>query len=126
MRPLLALLLCLPAAALGLSAPAPPFRLPKLPCTLAGHTEGVTAVAFQPRGRTVASASWDRTVKLWDLSSGRNTATLPGHADYVIDVAFSPDRPPGERAAYPSRPVSRRVLSPKAFRSTPIRSSSDR
>jgi WD40 repeat protein len=51
----------------------------------------VYAVAFSPDGKTLASASQDRTIKLWDMASGQNTATLRGHAEAVLSVAFSPD-----------------------------------
>lgn len=39
----------------------------------------------------LASASWDKTVRLWDAASGQPTATLEGHTDRVNAVAFSPD-----------------------------------
>jgi WD40 repeat protein len=39
----------------------------------------------------VATASWDRTVKLWDAATGKALATLEGHALPVLGVAFSPD-----------------------------------
>jgi WD40 repeat protein len=48
-------------------------------------------VAFSPDGRTLASASWDDTVKLWHPRTGKERATLRGHTDEVRSVVFSPD-----------------------------------
>jgi hypothetical protein len=68
-------------------AAAPPPRRD----VLAGHGAEVMAVAFSPDSRTLASGSLDRTVKLWDVQTGRCISTLRGHSERVWPVAFSPD-----------------------------------
>lgn len=64
--------------------------------TLKGHTSYVTSVAFSPDGKRLASPSHDRTMKVWDATSGQETLTLTGHTFDVTSVAFSPD---GKRLA---------------------------
>ena len=59
--------------------------------TLEGHSSSVTSVAFSHDSARLASASHDRTVKIWDASSGECLQTLKGHSDSVRSVAFSHD-----------------------------------
>ncbi len=64
-----------------------PLRL----ATLAGHSDVVFAVDISPEGSTLASGSWDKTVSLWDVTSGeRMRSPLEGHTESVQDVAFNP------------------------------------
>src|SRR6185503_11419600 len=58
---------------------------------LGGHTNWVTACAVTPDGRHVVSASYDHTLKVWDLASGRALATLEGHTSSVTACAVTPD-----------------------------------
>jgi WD40 repeat protein len=59
--------------------------------TLEGHTDSVEAIAFSKDGNTLASASGDRTVRLWDPTTGQCRQTLEGHTDAVGAIAFSKD-----------------------------------
>lgn len=68
---------------------------------LQGHTAPIVSLSISPDGRTLASASWDRTARLWPLpaagfwgglfGSGATPRVLAGHQQNVNGVAFTPD-----------------------------------
>jgi WD40 repeat protein len=55
------------------------------------HRLPVAEMAFSPDGTQIASASQDRTIRLWDVQTGNPLATLTGHSGRVLTVAFSSD-----------------------------------
>ena len=59
--------------------------------TFQGHHNWILSVAFGPSGQYLASGSADRTIKLWEASTGTCLQTLEGHTNWVMSVAFSPD-----------------------------------
>jgi WD40 repeat protein len=70
----------------------------KLVDQLVGHDQMLTFVAFSPDGKLLASASADRTVRIWDVATKKTLATLevkspgqPAVKPWVDQVAFSPD-----------------------------------
>src|SRR5207249_650009 len=59
--------------------------------TLLGHLSPLSAVAFSPDGKLLASCGADQVVKLWDAQTGHEVRSLRGHTDWISAVAFSPD-----------------------------------
>jgi serine/threonine protein kinase len=59
--------------------------------TLTGHSGQVYSLAYSPDGRYLASGSKDRTIKIWEVATGKELRTLTGHSGVVLSVAYSPD-----------------------------------
>lgn len=66
--------------------------------TITGHRASVWSITFSPNGQFIASGSWDKTIKLWQLVTNQNGEikssllnTLNGHSDWVRSVAISPN-----------------------------------
>ena len=51
----------------------------------------VLSVAYSPDGRRIAAGSSDKTVRVWDATTGEQLAVLRGHDGLVTSVAYSPD-----------------------------------
>lgn len=57
--------------------------------TFRGHLKPVFSVAFSPDGNTLASGSYDKSVRIWDINAGRLLQTFTGHTDAVYSVAYN-------------------------------------
>ncbi len=79
------------------SAPVPARAIPAvlaptvLERTLNGHKDWVQSVAFSPDGKWLASASADRSIKVWDVVTGAPLGTLRGHEGAINALAYSPE-----------------------------------
>jgi WD40 repeat protein len=58
---------------------------------LHGHRAAVYAIAFRPDGERMATASFDHTIKIWNVESGHVVRTFTGHQDKVLALAYSAD-----------------------------------
>ena len=68
------------------------WNLDRLPQSdLHGHTNFVQSMALSPDNRQLATASVDRTVRVWDVASGDSLAVLEGHRNTVHAVVYMPD-----------------------------------
>ena len=54
-----------------------------------GHNDSVSSVTFNHNGTLLASGSYDNTIKLWNLETKTEIATLEGHHGWVNSVAFN-------------------------------------
>ncbi len=59
--------------------------------TITGHADCIYAVAFSPDGALVATASYDKLIKLWDAATGKEVRTLKDHIDAIYALEFTPD-----------------------------------
>jgi hypothetical protein len=68
----------------------------RLQFTLRGHTAGLYRIAYSPDGKRLATASIDKTAKVWDAATGKELLTLIGHTGGVGSIVFTAD---GKRLA---------------------------
>lgn len=59
--------------------------------SLTGHTHIVSAMSISADGKLLVSGSWDQTIKIWNLETGKLIRSLKGHRDKVYTIALSPD-----------------------------------
>ena len=61
------------------------------PRLLVGHTEKAYAAVYSPDGTKLVTASFDKTLRIWDLNSGTTLRTLNGHTGLVLCLSLSKD-----------------------------------
>ena len=86
--PILSVTPAIPAPVTSTRLSPPNFALDR---TLKAHSGWVTAVAFSPDGQRLASGSWDRTVKFWEVTSGKQLNPVASKMKEVQSLAFSRD-----------------------------------
>src|SRR4051794_26492752 len=58
---------------------------------IAGHSDCIYAVAFSPDSATLATAGYDKVIKIWDAATGKELRTLRDHIDTIYALAFTAD-----------------------------------
>ncbi|XP_009475618.1 PREDICTED: coronin-7-like [Nipponia nippon] len=77
---------------------------------LRGHTEKIYSIRFHPvASDLLVSSSYDMTVRIWELSTGREALCLRGHTDQIFSLAWSPD---GKKLATVSKDSRLRLYEP--------------
>ncbi len=56
--------------------------------TLTGHDNWVRGLAFSPNGKNLLSVSDDKTMRIWDLKTGRCAKTIDAHAHFCTSIAW--------------------------------------
>ena len=67
------------------------------------------AVAFSPDGKTLATGSYDGVLKLWDIETGKEKASVQPHKHWITALVFSPD---GKLLASASEDMTAKLLDP--------------
>ena len=58
---------------------------------ISGHSDCIYAIALSPDAKTLATASYDKLIKLWDVATGKEIRTLKDHIDAIYALDFTPD-----------------------------------
>ena len=76
---------------IAMSIAMPAMGQGKPPIILVGHQGAVGGVGFFPDGKTVATAGFDGTIRIWDVMTGKTIKTFPGTSRGISDIDISRD-----------------------------------
>lgn len=65
--------------------------VPQLLYSLAHDSGAITSVTFSPDGYLLATTGWDRTIRIWDVATGKNLRTFRNYRRSTLQTVFSPD-----------------------------------
>ncbi|KAJ5979902.1 hypothetical protein N7481_007200 [Penicillium waksmanii] len=92
-------------------------KLEDLLQTLEGHTGPVLLISWSHDGSRLASASQDKTVKIWDPATGQCTSVFEGHSGSILSISWSHD---GSRIASASQDKTVRIWDPATGQCTSV------
>jgi serine/threonine protein kinase len=77
----------------------PPLTLGKVTCIYQGHIDVVSSLAWSPDSTQIASASYDKTIQIWDVTNGQMQTFYRGHNESIKEIAVVVWSPQGQQLA---------------------------
>lgn len=56
-----------------------------------GHTDGVKSIVYSPNEKYIATGGYDKTIRIWDVETGKEIRKFCGHTSSVMSISYTPD-----------------------------------